>query len=302
MTAPATHATAPRALGVLLLGLAAALVVNTGAGPLGLDLVDYPISGTVRNQLLGLEVVTMALVVPWCVIAAIRAWQGKPDAAALAFAPAAYTLYMFVQYVLGPEYGNHRPVVLLQVAIVTLSGGLTLWTWALMRETRLPALSRRSERAFYAAMLGLALFVVLRYAGAIAGSLANAAIPAEFGAERTFYWSIFLLDLGVVVPATVVGAVALRRSTELGRRALLATAGWFSLVPPSVAAMAVTMLVNDDPNASVGTVVLLSVASLAFAAFAWLAYRPLVAPQPPEPRRGIEERGELAEAREPAQL
>jgi hypothetical protein len=31
------------------------------------------------------------------------------------------------------------------------------------------------------------------------------------GVRRPFYWSIYLLDLGVVVPFTIVGAVALLR-------------------------------------------------------------------------------------------
>jgi hypothetical protein len=266
----------PRPFGVLLLVLAGALLANSAVGPLALDVVDYPITGTVWNQLVGLEVVTVVLVVPWCVIAGLRALRQHPDAVVLAFAPASYTLYMFVQYVLGPEYGDYRPVVLLQVGIVTLSAGLTLWSWSLMREAALPELSPRARRGYSAVMAGLAAFVVLRYVGAIAGAFDTTAIPAEFDDARTFYWSIFLLDLGVVVPATVVGAVALRRGHLLGDRALLATAGWFSLVPPSVAAMAVTMLVNDDPNASAGTVALLSVASAAFALLTWVVYRPLL--------------------------
>lgn len=268
----------PRTFGVLLLALAGALVANSVLGPLGLDVVDYPITGTVRNQLLGLELVTLALVVPWCAIAGLRALRQRPDAAVLAFAPAAYTLYMFVQYVLGPEYDDYRPIIFLHVAIVTLSAGLTLWSWSAMRESELPERSRRAEQVFSAVMLGLAAFVVLRYVGAIAGAFDTKPIPAEFDAARTFYWSIFLLDLGVVVPATVVGAVALRHGLRLGHRALLATTGWFSLVPPSVAAMAAVMLVNDDPHASVGTVALLSVASVVFAGLAWSAYRPLLAP------------------------
>jgi hypothetical protein len=88
------------------------------------------------------------------------------------------------------------------------------------------------------------------------------------------YWSIYLRDPGVVVPATGVGAVALLRGYRMGRRALYAVTGWFALVPPSVAAMASAMLVNDDPNASVATVVVLAVSSLLFGAFAVSVFRP----------------------------
>ena len=256
--------------------MAAGLLVNSAIGPLGTDLVGYPISETLRNQLIGLEVVTVALVVPWCVLAGVAALRGDPVSAVLAFGPAAYTSYMFVQYVLGPEYADYRAVALFHLGLVTLSGGLTLWAWALSRSTPLPVRSPRTERLYGAMMLGLALFVVLRYANALVGSFRTAEIPEEFAAARTFYWSIYLLDLGVVVPATVVGAVALLRARPLGRRALYAVTGWFALVPPSVTAMAAVMIVNDDPNASVPTVVVLSAATVVFAAFAVNVYRPLL--------------------------
>jgi hypothetical protein len=49
---------------VALTGLAALLVVNAVLGPAGLDLVPYPLSETLLNQLRGLELVTVLLVAP----------------------------------------------------------------------------------------------------------------------------------------------------------------------------------------------------------------------------------------------
>jgi hypothetical protein len=272
---PGERAATPRTFGVLLLLLAGALLINSALGPLGADLVDYPITESTRNQLIGLEIVTVALVVPWSVLAGIQALRDRPHAAVLALPPSSYTLYMFLQYVLGPEYTDYRAITLLHLGLVTLSGGLTLWAWALTRTTTLPVLSPRVRRRYGVVLLGLALFVFARYAGAVVGAFGGTAIPAEFAADRTFYWTIYLLDLGVVVPATVVGAVALLRGRELGNRALYAITGWFALVPPSVAAMAVAMLVNDDPNASASSVALLTGASAVFGGFALAVYRPL---------------------------
>lgn len=275
---PSDTTRAPRSFGLLLLLLAAMLLLNSGLGPLGVDVIHYPFNETLRSQLVGLEIVTVLLVVPWCVVAGVRAVRGTASSELLALAPTSYSLYMFVQYVLGPEYAEYRVTALFHLGLVTLSGGLMLWAWSLSRSgpARLPAISRRAEQVYGAVMLGLALFVLLRYAVGIMGSFSSTAIPEEFAAARTFYWSIYLLDLGVVVPATVVGAVALLRGSDLGRRALYAVTGWFALVPPSVAAMAATMLVNGDPDASSATVVGLSFASVVFAAFAAVVYRPLL--------------------------
>jgi hypothetical protein len=266
----------PRAFGLLTLLLAALLVLNTLIGPLAADLVDYRLSASLRNQLLGLELVTVLLVVP---VTVWGAWWSLTERAAgplLVIGPAGYAAYMFVQYVLGPEYGAYSLVVLFHLAVLTLSGALALWGWALSGRVPLPPATRRRRRAEGLLLLGFAAFVTARYAGALSGALAGAAIPVEFAEARTFYWSIFLMDLGVVVPATVVAGVARLRGAPVARRAVPAVVGWFALVPPSVASMAVVMLVRDDPHASVVTVVVLSLASLVFAGVAAAVFSPLL--------------------------
>ncbi|MGH3656497.1 MAG: hypothetical protein ACRDUA_07545, partial [Micromonosporaceae bacterium] len=183
--------------------------------------------------------------------------------------------YMSVQYVLGPGYGYYAPVVPLQLAIFSLGGTMAIWSWNAVSVRRLPPLSRQTERRHGVVLLGVAGFVLVRYAGAIAGFFTGTPIATAYAETRTFYWSIFLLDLGVVVPATVVAAIALFSGAPFAGTALYAVVGWFALVPPSVAAMAVTMLVNDDPYGSVWQVVTLSAASLLFLWWAVQVYRPL---------------------------
>jgi hypothetical protein len=265
-----------RTAGVLLLVLAAGLLLNTVVGPLVLGLVDYPISSTMLNQLLGLELVTIFLVVPWTVCAGVLALRDHPAAPYVAFGPAAYSAYMLVQYVLGPEYVDYSLVVMFHVAMTTLSGGLTLWSWSATRAAPVPVLSPRRERAYGAVLLGMAGFVLLRYAPVFAGAVTGAPLPAEFADAATFYWSIVLLDLGVVVPATALGGLALLRGRRTGHRALYCAVGWFALVPPSVAAMAVVMLVDGDPNASLSTTLLLLLAAVGFGWFAVRVAGPLL--------------------------
>ena len=106
-----------------LVALAGLLVLNSLLGPLLLGVVDYPISASMTNQLLGLEVITLVLVVPWTVFAGVLALHEDPRAPLLALAPTSYTAYTFVQYVVGPEYGAYSWAVLFQVAIVALPAG-----------------------------------------------------------------------------------------------------------------------------------------------------------------------------------
>ena len=267
----------PTGFGVASIGLAATLVLNTVLGPLGVGLIEYPLSDTLRNQLIGLEIVTVAMVVPLSVAAGILAFRNHRAAAALAFGPAAYTAYMFAQYVLGPEYAEYRAVILFQVAVFAFGVLLAVWAWQLIDENLLPAISARRARLYGIVLLALAAFVISRYLGAISGCLHGSPIPEEFAEARAFYWSIVLLDLGVVVPATVAAGVGLLRGARWSGKALYAVLGWFFLVPPSVAAMAAVMLVNDDPDASAGQVLVFAIAAVVFAAFAVRVFLPLLA-------------------------
>jgi hypothetical protein len=250
---------------VLLAGL---LVLNGLLGPLLGSMVDYPISESMTNQLLGLEAVTLVLVVPWTFIAGALALRHDPRAALLALGPTSYTAYMFVQYVVGPEYAAYSWAVLFHVVIFALAGGLALTAWSRAQHESVPPITLGQRRWISLVLLALAGFVLLRYLPVFVGAASREPIAAEFGEARTFFWSIVLLDLGVVVPVTVAAAVALLRGSDAGQRALYGVVGWFALVPPSVTAMAVVMLARDDPHASVPTLLLLSIATLVFWAVA----------------------------------
>lgn len=122
--------TAGRGFALLCASVAAGLVANSVCGPLVLDLIDYPFAATIENQLIGLELVSVFLVVPLCLAAGVLALRGHPAAGPLAFGPAGYTAYMLVQYVLGPEYAAYVPAAVLQLVLFILSLVLAVWAWS----------------------------------------------------------------------------------------------------------------------------------------------------------------------------
>ena len=160
---------------------------------------------------------------------------------------------MFVQYVVGPDRTTYSPAVLLHLVVFSAATLLCFWSWSLAARTDWPVPAPRRRRRWVALLAGLAGFVLLRYLPLVVGAFSGAAIPEEFAQAPAFYWSIVLLDLGLVVPVTLVAAGATWRGSGLALPATYAVVGWFALVPPSVAAMAVVMLVRDDTYASVPT-------------------------------------------------
>ncbi|MEA2026674.1 MAG: hypothetical protein U9O18_08275 [Chloroflexota bacterium] len=255
-------------LGMLLLG--AGLALNTLLGPLVADIIDYPFTETVRNETLGLEAVSLVLIAPLAIIAGILALRGHRAAGVVALGPAAYGAYMFVQYIVGPQYSTYEPAVLLHLALLILSGALVVRAWTLIDVGWLPVRSR----GWAVVVFLLAAFALSRWAGPLAGVVTNDPLPVA-APDVTMYWSIFLLDLGIVVPVAIVTGIGLLLREPWATKALYGVIGWFALVPPSVAAMAVVKVLRDDPVADAGDTVVLLVVALIFGAVAVWLYAPL---------------------------
>jgi hypothetical protein len=183
---------------------------------------------------------------------------------------------MFAQYVVGPAYTTYPAVLPLHRGLFVLGGVLLVWAWARVRAAPTPSTTRRRQRVTGVAVLLFGAFISLRYVPAAANVATGAPLSAENAADPAMYWSIVLLDLSVVVPVTVAVGVGLRRGTGWAWRAVYGLVGWYVLVPVSVAAMSLAMLLDGDLNAAVGTVVVLAVAALLFTLVAAWLYRPLV--------------------------
>lgn len=257
-------------LGMLLLGLSLAL--NTVLGPLLTGVISYPFTETVRNEALGLEAVSLLLIAPLAIAAGLLALRGHRAAGTLALGPAAYAAYMLVQYVVGPQYPTYQPSIALHLALFVLSAALLLRGWA-----NAGAEQSATSRGWAIVAFGLAAFVVSRWVPAFAGMMANDPIPAA-PPDVTMFWSIFLLDLGLVVPAAVATGIGLLAGTGWARKALYGVVGWFALVPPSVAAMSIVKVLRGDPNAAGADTILFIAVTVVFWAIALWLYRPLFAP------------------------
>src|SRR4051794_36512620 len=87
-----------------LIALACGLVAVSLLGPLTGGPVGYHVSETLRNLTIGLDAVSLFVVSPLAVLAAVLVVRGHPAGRLLTLGLGAYTAYMFVQYVVGPEY------------------------------------------------------------------------------------------------------------------------------------------------------------------------------------------------------
>lgn len=281
-----------RRLGFALIALGIGLAANSLAGPLAGEVVDFHVTETLLNQMIGLDAVSLAVVAPLSIVAGVLALRGHVVGPVLALGVGAYAAYMLVQYALGPDYlglpGSSQLLFPLYLALFALGWLVTLAAWVAIDTRRLPRSPRRDRLVGRVVLPLLALFAFVRYLPALADAMSDSPSDVGYLAGPTFFWAIALMDLGIFLPATIAACAGLVRGTAWAPKAMYAVVGWFGLVGPAVAGMAVAMYVNDDPTASGGNVAVMTVLGLGFASLAAVLYRPLLASAQPSSSRPLE--------------
>lgn len=262
-----------------LLGIAAGLVAVALLGPLGTEVVHYRVTETLRNQTIGLDAVSLAVVAPLSALASYLVARGRVAGAAMAMGIGAYTSYMFLQYIVGPDYGhlsgNNEKLFPVAVSMFAAGWMVALAGWLATGCGRLPVSSARERLVGRYVLPALATLAFVRYIPALADWMSGSPTDGGYLAGPAFAWTIATLDLGVFLPITVATCVGLSRGRDWARRSQYLVGGWFGLVGPAVAAMALVMQANGDPNSSAGAAAFMTVLGLAFAALALWLFAPL---------------------------
>jgi hypothetical protein len=267
-------------LGVGLFLLGGGLALLSLLGPLVLGVIDYRVTATYRNETIGLDAVSLALVAPAAIAVGVLARRRHAAAPVLALGPAAYSAYMLVQYVLGPQYlrlpGNNERFFALYLGLFVLAGAIGAGAWNSIDLERLPTPNARRARLLGRFVLPLvAIAVFARYLPALLDATSRKPTAADYAAGPTFFWTIALLDLGVGLPTLVAACFGLLRGRAWAPKALWIVVGWLALVGPAVAGMAVAMYLNDDPNASLSLLAIMGGLAVGLVALAVFVYKPL---------------------------
>ena len=133
-------------LALSLIVLAIGIAANSILGPFVSGVVTYPFSESVRNMTIGLDAVSLILVAPIGVLATRYVHRGKQTGFIAALSLSTYAMYTFVQFIMGPQYIEYSPIVLLHLALFILSGFILLNAWQRIKGNELPHFNRRKNK------------------------------------------------------------------------------------------------------------------------------------------------------------
>lgn len=262
---------------LVLLGLAVAAAALLG--PLGLGVIEYHVSSGATAQVRGGDLVGLVLVAPTCLVAAWLVRRGHPGAPALAVAPAAYALYTAAELAVAGDVrrypGTSERWFPLLLVVLVLGGAALVLAGSRLAATAPGPVPLRRTTGWYLVAVAAFLALGLHLPGLLDAWRATPR-SAEYLADPSPFWTVKVLDLGVVVPVLLVVGVGLLRDRPWARVARAPVVAWCALLGSAVAGMAVVMLGTGAAGASVGlTVGFVGAAALALA-LAAAVFRPLL--------------------------
>ena len=156
----------------------------------------------------------------------------------------------------------------------------------------MPAASARVQRAAAVALLLVAVFLVVgQHLRSMLTAWRDPQSLTEYASSPTPFWTVKLMDLGIIVPAALVTGVALWRGARWAQRVAFVILTGYTCLAASVAAMALVMNLRSDPDASIGLAVGFAGFAVVFVTLTALLYRPLFSPSPARPAPPAERQG-----------
>jgi hypothetical protein len=232
------------ALGIVIAGI---------LGPLVTGIIRFHLPENLVNQYIGGEVVTLAVAAPALLAAGMLWLKGDRLAPALAFGPATYTIYTFITAIVGQEYsmydGNAERAFSLYVGLV--AGGIAIAVLATAELVQQPAPlpPNRLLRGAAIIFLLIAAFFALAWTSQIA-LVYRGDPPSGYVEGPTLFWLIKLMDLGLLLPTFAVIGIGLLKRHPMAIRFSYGMVSYAVCMSGAILAMAVAMMLKDDPAAS----------------------------------------------------
>ena len=250
-----------RSEAILSATLALGIIVAAILGPLLSGLIRFHLPDSLVTQYEGGEVVTLFLAAPLLLAASWLWMQEDRLAPALAFGPAAYTVYTFVTAIVGQEYahydGNGERAFPLYAALIALGGAVAVIAGSQLLQQVAPMPPDRLRIAAAGIFLLIAAFFAAAWLGQIV-QVYQGKEPSEYAEGPTLFWLIKMLDLGFLLPALGAIGVGLVRRSELAIRLAYGMVIYAVCMAGAVLRMAIAMWLEHDPAASIGMIVFLA--------------------------------------------
>lgn len=252
----------PRGVLVVAAFLGAVVVAAVALlGPLGLGVIQYRTSQSGRWQAMGVDAVNLLLMVPVLVIGGILLLLRR-DGAKYFLILAPVTLFsLALEAGVGQEWskyvGNVERYAWLFIIEIVLALVLLVGTLPMFSDLDVPRFGKRGLRIYVGFVtLLLVLFTVMWLSELIEVSTTGNTVSGSYSNAPVAFWAVRFMDLGITIPLGFLGMYLLLTRPERAYSLVLLFFGFFVSMGTTVTAMGIVMVVNHDPEAQAGAIVI----------------------------------------------
>ncbi|GAA4733830.1 hypothetical protein GCM10023328_11670 [Modestobacter marinus] len=230
-------ASIPRWLAPATAALAGATASVAALGPLGAGLVDHRVPPLLHDRLVGSAAVSLAVLVPLTLAAALLLRRRSPAGPLLALSVALGHWYLAAELVLVPERtgrpGDDEVFLPLFVAVLLLATAVAVGAWS-AASTATTRLDRPTGTLVGVGLLmGSGLFVLGRHVPAWL-DVVRGAPSAEYLAGPGAWWAVAFQELALLLPVSAAAGIAVLRRLPWSGHAAFAASGLLAVVGAAV--------------------------------------------------------------------
>jgi hypothetical protein len=242
-------------MGVVALICAATLIVLALLGPLGMGAIVYRTSQSAVWQIMGNDLVNLLLIAPLLLIGGVLELQKRNASKYFLILTPIALIYAGLSEGIGQEWnnpaytGNVETYSWLFMVLVTGGLFLIIGTMSKFNPSDAPSFDPKSLKKYVAAMsLFLSLFALM-WASELAQVITTGnTTTGSYSAAPTSWWVVRYLDLCITIPVGFMALFLLLTKPKKAYSLILLFFGFFITTGAAVNAMALVMILNNDPS------------------------------------------------------
>ncbi|MHA1975844.1 MAG: hypothetical protein ACW98I_02955 [Candidatus Hodarchaeales archaeon] len=241
------------AISATALIVAGALTLLAILGPLGLDIIKHRSSQSAMYQIQGQDLVNLLLLAPLSLIGGVLYFRKNENAKYFLILVGIYTfLYTGLAYGIGQEWSMYDGNVedYFWLFYILIIGGLLIFisSFSMFNETDAPEFNRKSLRVYIGLMvIFLAMFSMMWIQEILEVVTTGDTSTGSYLETPNMFWVIRYFDLGITLPLGFIGLYLLGTRPKKAYPIVLAFYGFFVTISTAVVAMAVVMVLSNDP-------------------------------------------------------
>jgi hypothetical protein len=225
-------------------------------GPLVLDKIIYRTSLSGIYQIQGQDLANLLLISPLLIIGGILLFLKKKSCRYLLILTPVNVIYYVLSYVLGmewsnPEYtGNIEKYTYYFLFLLISAFLILLYTLPSFKEVALVYGKKSTLNVYSAICVIFAILFALMWLKDVNEVIATGT-ALSYAANPTAFWVIRYFDLGFSIPLLLISTYLLWSRSQSSFPMLMLSYGFFITMVTAVDSMAIVMLANHDPSATI---------------------------------------------------